>query len=164
MGKKKKAKGNKTRGGSRPVVDTSKIPEGKKMVLMAYPIRSPSKDLKWYRNKKDGTIIIKIKKEFSKTEKKLRKVMGGPAFLRVPLDGPGTCIWELCDGEHNVLEITREVHERFKEDVEPVPQRIIKFLEILLRRNLIIFKKAEEVKKKKTKKKGSKRKKKARGA
>jgi hypothetical protein len=163
MGKKKKS-GPKARGASSPVLDVSKIPEGKRKVLLAYPIRSPSKDLKWYRNKKEGTITIKIRKQFSRTERKLRKVMGGPAFLRIPLDGPGSHIWELCDGEHNVLEITQEVHERFKEEVEPVPQRIIKFLEILLKRNLILFKRQDEMKGKGTRKKRTKKGKKARGA
>jgi hypothetical protein len=174
MGKKRKrkgkakAKGKKkkgpSKGASRPVIDPNRIPEGRRKVLEAFPIRNPSKDLKW--TKKDGLVVIRIKKMFSRFERRLHKVVGGPEWLRIPLDGPGSRIWELCDGEHTVMDIAFDVHSKFKEEVEPVLKRVLKFLELLLKRNLILLKPGsevkKEVKKKKKKIKGPRRAKKTR--
>jgi hypothetical protein len=125
------------RAGSRPVVDELDIPEGKRRVLKALPVRTRHKDLKWWHGKKDGLIVIRMRKNFSRVERALRKVAGGPEFLKIPLDRPGSRIWELCDGKHTVLDIARIMNKEFQEDMEPVLPRVIKFMELLLKRNLI---------------------------
>lgn len=129
---------------SRPVVDPGKIPERTRKVLTAYPVRTRSPELRWY-SKKDGTVTIKIKKNFGRIVGKLKKVVGGPDFLRIPLDGPGSMIWRNCDGKHNIIEICELVHAEYKEEVEPVLPRIIKFIEHLLKRNMVSLKKADEI-------------------
>jgi len=126
-------------GASRPVVDASQIPQGKRRVLISFPVRTEHKDLKWYRNKKDGLYIVKMRKNFTRFERSLRKIAGGPEWLRMPLDAPGSRIWELCDGKHTIVEIAKIMHNEFKEELEPVLPRVIKFLELLLKRNLIVL-------------------------
>ena len=133
-------KDGKRRAGSRPVVDELDIPENKRRVLMAFPVRTRHKDLKWWHGRKDGLVVVSIRKNFSRVERALRKVAGGPEFLRIPLDKPGTRIWELCDGKHTVLDIALIMNEEFREEMEPVLPRVIKFMELLLKRNLISLK------------------------
>lgn len=137
-------RGRRGRGRSRPVVDGTDIPEGRRRVLASFPVRNFSPDLRWYKKKKDGLVVIKIRKRLSRFETRLRRMVGGPEFLRVPLDGPGSMIWDLCDGEHDIEDIAKRVHDDFKEEVEPVLPRVIKFVELLLRRNLIVLVKAED--------------------
>jgi hypothetical protein len=139
MTQKEVPKGAKKRpvGSSRDPVDAADLPPGKRRVLLAYPIRTEHEDFKWYHNKKDGLVVIRIRKNFGKFERALRKVAGGPEFLRVPLDKQGTRIWELCDGKHNIIQIATIVYAEFKEEIEPVLPRVVKFLELLLKRNFI---------------------------
>jgi hypothetical protein len=131
------AKGKPRLGSSRPIVDASQIPLGKRRVLTSFPVRTEHKDLKWYRNKKDGHYILKMRKNFTRFERSLRRIAGGPEWLRIPLDPPGSRIWELCDGKHTIVEIAKIMQKEFKEELEPVLPRVIKFLEMLLKRNLI---------------------------
>jgi hypothetical protein len=139
MTQKEASKGSKKRpmGTSRDPVDAADLPEGKRRVLLAYPIWTEHKDFKWSHNKKDGLVVIRIKKNFGRFERALRKVAGGPEFLNIPLDVQGSRIWELCDGKHNINEIAKIVYAEFKEDIEPVLPRVVKFLELLLKRNFI---------------------------
>ena len=133
----------RARSGSRPVIDMTGVPEGKRRVLMAQPTRTRHKDLRWKHDGKDGLVVIRIRKNFSRFERALRKVAGGPVWLRFPLDRPGSRIWELCDGKRTVLEIAHVMNEEFKEEMEPVLPRVIKFMELLLKRNLIILRRPE---------------------
>jgi hypothetical protein len=145
MTRKESSKGTKNRpmGSSRDPVDETDLPEGKRRVLLAYPIRTKHVDFKWYHNKKDGLVVIRIRKNFGRFERALRKVAGGPEFLNIPLDKHGTRIWELCDGKHNILQIATIVYKEFKEEIEPVLPRVVKFLELLLKRNFISLKAPE---------------------
>ena len=127
-------------GTSRDPVDEADLPEGKRRVLLCYPTRTVHEDLRWYRRRSDGLVVIRIKKNFGRFERALRKIAGGPEFLRVPLDEQGSRIWELCDGKHNVLQIAKIMYKEYKEDIEPVLPRVVKFLELLLKRNFITLK------------------------
>ena len=141
---KNKDKERKAKRGSRPVVDEADIPEGKRRVLRALPVRTRHEDVSWHHSKKDGLVVIRLKKNFTRFERALRRVAGGPEILRIPLDRPGSRIWELCDGKHTVLDIGRIMNAEFREELEPVLPRVIKFLELLLKRNLIILKRPAE--------------------
>lgn len=122
------------------IMDFDKIPENKKRVLLAYPIRN---DVKW--QKENGVVIITFKKNFTRFERFLSKYLKGPEDIRLRLDECGTRIWELCDGNHAIKDILLMMDKEFKEKIEPVDKRVSGFLEILLKRGLISLKK--EVKK-----------------
>jgi hypothetical protein len=116
-------------------VTFDELPPGKRAVLLSFP-RRVKKEVQWkYRD--DGTIVLRYRKKLTSPERVMHKVVGGPMFIKVPLDDKCSFIWELCDGKHNVVEICELVYDRFKEDAEPVAERVLKYLEILLRRNLI---------------------------
>ena len=101
-------------------------------VLSVYPARNL---VKWERE--GDRVVLTYKKDFTKFERGLQKRLGGPDVIRRPLDEKGSRIWELCDGQHTLQDICDEMDALYHEDIEPVLDRVWKFLEILLKLNLI---------------------------
>ena len=99
---------------------------------MSYPVRN---SVKWVEE--NDKIVLIYPKDFSKLETWLHSRLGGPDTIRRPLDEVGSKIWIMCDGKHMVKDICDELDEQYHEDIEPVLDRVTKFLEILLRSNLI---------------------------
>lgn len=99
-----------------------------------YPVRNPI--VKWFRNPA-GNITLVYNKQFSRFERWLYKHFGGCEYIRRPLDKYGSLIWKLCDGNHTIADICIILEREFQEELEPVAPRVQKFLEILLRLNLI---------------------------
>ena len=61
----------------------------------------------------------------------------GPKTIKRPLDEVGTLLWEMSDGEHNLVEIYIAEQERFHERVEPVDKVVGGLLETMLRLGLL---------------------------
>ena len=101
-------------------------------VLTVYPVRNP---VKWAHE--NGKVVLSYKKDFGKFEKALHKRLGGPDVIRRPLDEKGSRIWELCDGQHTLKDICDDMDAKYKEDIEPVLDRVWKYLELLIKLNLI---------------------------
>lgn len=100
--------------------------------LSVYPVRNR---VKWITENDRITLIYP--KDFSKFETWLHKRLGGPDMIRRPLDDKGSKIWLMCDGNHTIEEICTELDEQYHEEIEPVLDRVWKFLEVLLKSNLI---------------------------
>lgn len=95
--------------------------------LLIFPIRS---DVHWsYRNDR---IVLQYPKNFNWLERKLHKVLKGPENIKRPLDEIGSLLWEMSDGEHNLVEIYIAQQERFHERVEPVDKVVGGLLETML--------------------------------
>jgi len=62
-----------------------------------------------------------------------------PNYL-IHLDEIGTFVWNLCDGEKQVKEITNLLKEKFGEKVDPVCDRVAFFLRKMERAKMIAFK------------------------
>jgi hypothetical protein len=105
-----------------------------KRILTIYPVRNRVKC-----EEEDDKIILIYPKDFSGVENWLHKRIGGPDVIKRPLDEVGSKIWRMCDGKHTVNDICSELDEIYHEDIEPVLDRVSKFLEILIRSNLIRF-------------------------
>ncbi len=101
-------------------------------ILTSYPVRNK---VKWVLE--DDRVVLIYPKDFSKFETWLHKRIGGPDMIRRPLDEIGTHIWMMCDGKHTIQDICTELDEIYHEDIEPVLDRVSKFLEILVKSNLI---------------------------
>jgi len=99
-------------------------------------------DVKW--EKENGVVVVTFKKNFTRFEKLLQKILKGPENIRLRMDKQGTDIWELCDGKHSVKDICDVMNEKYKEEMEPVPQRVSGFLQILLQRQLITLERKNE--------------------
>lgn len=115
-----------------------RVPVSKKLDMLI-PKRL---DVKW--EKKNGVVVVTFKKNFNRFEKLLQKILKGPENIRLRMDKQGTDIWELCDGKHSVKDICDAMNEKYKEEIEPVPQRVSGFLQILLQRQLIKLERKNE--------------------
>ena len=101
-------------------------------ILTAYPVRQP---VEWER---DGDKVVLIyPKDFTKFETWMHKRIGGPELIRRPLDEVGSKIWLMCDGKHTVQDICTTLDAIYREEIEPVLDRVTKYLEVLLRSNLV---------------------------
>lgn len=94
--------------------------------------------VKWEKEE-DGVVVVTFKKNFTRFEKILQRFLKGPENIRLRMDKQGSDIWELCDGKHSVKDICDRMNKKYKEEIEPVPQRVSGFLQILLQRQLIIL-------------------------
>jgi hypothetical protein len=118
-----------------------------RMLLSCKPVKNEEVNCE----EEDGKIVLIYPKNFTRFERFLHRHLGGPQSIRRPLDEKGTFIWRMCDGEHNVHEICLATYKEFKEDIEPVLRRVMGFLEVLLKLNLITFDVPEKEKRKKDK-------------
>jgi len=117
-----------------------------------FPIRSP---VEWFY--RDGNIVLKYPKNFNRMEKAIHRVLKGPEDIMRPLDPVGTLLWEMSDGEHDLLDIYRSATERFHERVEPVDKVVGGLLEAMLKLGLMTLEhrpdgKRREIYRKKAKK------------
>ena len=101
-------------------------------LISLYPVRNK---VTWEDN--SGNVVLIYPKNFTKFESWLHKKIGGPDMIRRPLDEVGSKIWLMCDGKHNISTICAELDEQYHEEIEPVLDRVVKFLEILLSLNLV---------------------------
>ena len=117
------------------ILSTEDLSPGQKAVLLAVPIWNKA-GVTWKENG-DATVTLRYKKNFGRFERWLFTKVGGAEYLNVPLDEVGSYLWLGCDGRHTIAQLCMGADARFKERVEPVVPRVIKFFEILLRRHLI---------------------------
>ncbi len=118
------------------------VPEGLREYIQRVPWQNPL--VRVERKEDEGTVVLIYKKNFTRFERWLHKLIGGPEYIRRPLDRPGTTIWDLCDGEHTILDIVNEVEELYREDVAPALPRVAKFVQMLRERNLVLLLKEGE--------------------
>lgn len=111
-------------------------------VFYSYPVRN---ELVRWEKKEDGTVVLIYRKNLSRFERWLQKHIGGPLDIRRPLDAPGSRIWELCDERHTLLDICRIMDEEFKEEMDPVFDKVRRFIEHLLMLNLLFLKAPEKI-------------------
>lgn len=111
-------------------------------VFLSYPVRNEL--VKWEK-REDRTVVLIYRKNLSRFERWLQRHIGGPLDIKRPLDAPGSRIWELCDRQHTLLDICRIIDEEFKEEMDPVFDKVRRFLEQLLILNLVILKTPEEI-------------------
>jgi len=142
-GERKAMKGNPKRRGKRTSTTMGEVPSRLRGVLLAYPVRTENR-LEWKADAR-GLVTVTHRKDLRRWEKWLMKKVGGSPVINRKLDAPGSDIWRLCDGRHTVADICGIMDQKYKEDMEPVLTRVVKFLEMLLERNLISLQRAPAV-------------------
>lgn len=113
---------------------TEKAIERAQAALSLVPVKA---DVKW--EEANGLAVIFIKKNFSRFEKFLHRLVGGPETVRIPLDKYGTEVWALCDGKRTVKQICDAMWEKYKEEMEGVEKRVPQFIAMLRGKGLIYF-------------------------
>jgi len=108
----------------------------KDMLLKSKPVRNP--ELEWQRYP-SGEVAVVIKGEakgFTKIAAKMAKVEPKKKIL---LDKVGSFVWDLCDGEHTVEDIIKELMRKYKLHRREAEASLLLYLQMLSKRALIGF-------------------------
>jgi len=108
------------------------------------PVRLP---VKWYFSDDiSSIIIIEYKKNFSKLESFLSKLLRSPTSIKRTLDVMNSRLWFLMDGENSFSDIINMMESEFKEEIMPSKQRITTSIMNLIELRLVtLLTKSEEI-------------------
>ncbi len=87
----------------------------------------------------DRMVIVLLPKFKSQLLKRWLLPLLSHQHFRIKLDKIGSSFWMLCDGNHTLGEIKLELKNTFYEKIEPIDQRIGKFVDQLYKWQLIKF-------------------------
>lgn len=118
------------------------LPEDMRQLLSVHPVRNPS--VEWIEDEASGLVTLIYPKQFTTTERALKRVFKAVEEVRRPLDEPGSDIWRMCDGEHDIRQICDDIDLKYKERMEPVLRRVVQFVEMLAQRNLVILRRGAD--------------------
>jgi len=111
------------------------LPDDVRHMVTLRPRRNPT--VEWELDDKTGLVTLVYPKNFSNFEQALGTILRPVRELRRPLDGPGSFIWQMCDGENDIAIICTAVDDAYKEEMEPVLKRVVGFIQLLAQRGLI---------------------------
>ena len=86
-----------------------------------------------------GKVTIIIPKFTNSIAKKIIEPRLKARNIRMKLDEFGTCTWLLMDGHKNVAKIISELRKQFGDKIEPVEERLTKFITLLYEQRYISF-------------------------
>ncbi len=92
----------------------------------------------------EGRVIILAPRFKSKLGKKIFEPIVKNRYVKIHLDEIGTFVWKHIDGEKDVFELSNLLKKEFGEKVEPVYERIGKFIAIMKVNNFINLKEKGE--------------------
>lgn len=102
--------------------------------LRALPIRNPHLSTK--RNERDElTLIVPRRQDW--VGRLLSLIFIVPKERAVVLDAVGEDVWALCDGEHTVAQLVKQVGEKYKLNPREAEVSLTDYLRQLGKRNLI---------------------------
>jgi len=98
----------------------------------------PVRTIEWIKDEEGKITLLKPKYKNPLLKKNLLPRMKNPNF-KVNLDEIGSYLWLLIDGEKNVNQIAQLFKQKFGEKVEPLYDRLAKFLTNLEKNGFIKF-------------------------
>jgi len=104
--------------------------------LQARPVRNPS--LKW-EEQDNGEVKVILPRRRDAMGKLLSSVFYVPQSKPISLDVVGARVWQLCDGEHTVNDITEALMEEHKLHRREAEVSLTEFLKMLGKRNMVAF-------------------------
>jgi hypothetical protein len=96
----------------------------------------PLRIAKW-ETTEDGKVVVLVPKFKNPFLVKWVLPYLAKPFFRIKLDDIGSAIWQRCDGATSVAVIAQSLKDKFGGSVEPVDERINKFLNHLERGDLL---------------------------
>jgi len=100
----------------------------------------PQRNIDWEVNNKSQLIVLKKPKfENSFLKKHLLPLLRDPNF-KIKLDKYGSQVWRYIDGKHNVMQIADSLKKEFGTAVDPVYERVGKFMLSLEKSKFITYK------------------------
>lgn len=103
--------------------------------LEKIPIHS---DIKWTKDE-SGAVTLEIENK-GLLNRIFQKILKKPKISYIHLDEAGSLVWTLLDGEKTIYDIGVAVREHLGEGADPLYERIIKFIQILVSYNFVKFK------------------------
>lgn len=88
----------------------------------------------------EGRTIILAPRFKSRFGKKIFEPFIKDKYVKIHLDKIGTFVWNEIDGQKDVFELSKLLKEKFGEEIDPVYERIGKFLAIMKVNNFIKLK------------------------
>jgi hypothetical protein len=110
-------------------------------LLAIQPVRNPR--VEWEEDPETGLVTVIFPKQFTRTERALKRVVKGVDEIRRPLDEVGSDIWRMCDGTHDIATICTAIDDKYKEAMEPVLKRVVGFIEQLAQRGLVLLRREQ---------------------
>jgi hypothetical protein len=104
--------------------------------LAARPLRNTAVGVKKMEN---GDIELTVPRRRDWLGKLLALLFYIPKERRVLLEGIGSQVWELCDGEHSVAQMIGWLAEKHKLDPREAELSLVQYLRTLGKRKLIAF-------------------------
>lgn len=92
----------------------------------------PVRNYKWERIEGERVAVLVPKFGYPRLLRFISPRLAESTF-RVKLDDFGSFVWHLCDGQTTVAEISEKLKARFGEAVEPVYERVGRFIQKLAR-------------------------------
>lgn len=102
-------------------------------LLKLKPTRDPQ--IKWERDE-EGLVRLETDR-LQIGRRLLATLLRVPAKKRIQLDEVGSVVWELCDGEHTVEQIARELMRRYRLDKHEAEVSLMTFFQDLTKRRLV---------------------------
>ncbi len=105
-----------------------------------YLERVPHKkaDLGWSADE-SGIVTLEIENK-GIVNKVFQKLLKKPKISYIHLDETGSFVWQIIDGNRNIVELGKDVKNHFGEKAEPLYERLAKYFQILESYNFIEFK------------------------
>jgi hypothetical protein len=97
---------------------------------------TPERNVKWETNEKQLVVLLIPKFKNRLSVKYLQPLVAKPNF-HLKLDLYGSFVWNRLDGNTTVMKIAESMKEHFGESVEPVYERVGKFIHMLQREKFI---------------------------
>lgn len=96
----------------------------------------PNRNTKVIWEKNENIISLKISRD-GFMDKIIHKIFKTPRLLTLELDELGSFVWEECDGNRNLHEISEDLKNHFGEKSDPALERLLKYIKILKKNSLV---------------------------
>ena len=95
----------------------------------------PRRLLEW-REEDGHCVLLRPRLGSSRVGRWVAGLAGDPHY-RIRLDEVGTLVWKACDGETSLADIAWRMRDRFGDRVDPVDQRLARFVRKMLKGRMI---------------------------
>ncbi len=99
----------------------------------------PKKSSKVKCEQREEELIRLIVPRDSLVDRIVRKLFFTPDAFKIDLDELGSFVWRQIDGQKTIYEIGQQLKEEFKEEAEPLYERLVQFMNILKNNKFIEF-------------------------
>ena len=107
-------------------------------VLGARPTHHPA--VEWAREDRDGQkplVIVRVPRRADRLGNALAKIFRLPDHRKVELDEIGSDVWEWCDGETSVVQLSVKIGEKYRLNKRQSEASVTAYLKMLAERRLI---------------------------